>query len=381
MTLQLRDDTKLPDNASPTIRQTSLLGEKFVVPRRAAQRREQQPADQRRRDPAGAHRAQPRGRGGAGRAQPAAQRRRRGPAARPSRTSSTRRPARPRGRRRGRCCTRSETLMAQLDDNKADDRRRDRLAQPAGGLARTPAAATIDAALDELPERADRRSTSSATTWSGCSRPWTASAASASASSRPRRTSTIETLRQLEPGADRARRLRRATSSTPSTSFLTYPFVDEVVGRDPQVARNLHMGDYTNLSIKLDVDARPARAAAGLPTALPTLPTLPTSCRPDGHVLDDVSKCLQSGNVDSTACKKVLGDAGRAAPAARGVQEEEEPRQAGLQAAQRRSAGSRPAAPALPSLTPARPACPRCRVVRGLGRPSPFGRTDRRWGS
>ncbi len=36
--------------------------------------------------------------------------------------------------------------------------------------------------------------------------------------------------------------------------FLTYPFVDEVVGRDPQVARNLHMGDYTNLSIQLDLD-------------------------------------------------------------------------------------------------------------------------------
>ena len=35
--------------------------------------------------------------------------------------------------------------------------------------------------------------------------------------------------------------------------FLTYPFVDEVVGRDPQVARNLHMGDYTNLSIQMDV--------------------------------------------------------------------------------------------------------------------------------
>ena len=46
--------------------------------------------------------------------------------------------------------------------------------------------------------------------------------------------------------------------------FLTYPFVDEVVGRDPQVARNLHMGDYTNLSITLDIDLteglpRPAR--------------------------------------------------------------------------------------------------------------------------
>ena len=37
--------------------------------------------------------------------------------------------------------------------------------------------------------------------------------------------------------------------------FLTYPFVDEVVGRDPQVARNLHMGDYTNLSVELDVSA------------------------------------------------------------------------------------------------------------------------------
>jgi len=36
--------------------------------------------------------------------------------------------------------------------------------------------------------------------------------------------------------------------------FLTYPFIDEAVGRDPQVARNLHMGDYTNLSINLDID-------------------------------------------------------------------------------------------------------------------------------
>ena len=35
--------------------------------------------------------------------------------------------------------------------------------------------------------------------------------------------------------------------------FLTYPFVDEVVGRDPQVARTLQMGDYTNLSVTLDV--------------------------------------------------------------------------------------------------------------------------------
>ena len=55
--------------------------------------------------------------------------------------------------------------------------------------------------------------------------------------------------------------------------FLTYPFVDEVVGRDPQVARNLHMGDYTNLSITLDVDLRPARAARRCVTDPDQLPT------------------------------------------------------------------------------------------------------------
>jgi phospholipid/cholesterol/gamma-HCH transport system substrate-binding protein len=35
--------------------------------------------------------------------------------------------------------------------------------------------------------------------------------------------------------------------------FATYPFIDEAVGRNPRVARNLHMGDYTNLSINLDL--------------------------------------------------------------------------------------------------------------------------------
>ena len=36
--------------------------------------------------------------------------------------------------------------------------------------------------------------------------------------------------------------------------FLTYPFVDAVVGNNPAQARNLHMGDYTNLSVQLDLD-------------------------------------------------------------------------------------------------------------------------------
>jgi phospholipid/cholesterol/gamma-HCH transport system substrate-binding protein len=64
--------------------------------------------------------------------------------------------------------------------------------------------------------------------------------------------STIESFRQLVP-------VLTELSNTGDNFaksfhvFLTYPFVDEVVGRDPQVARNLHMGDYTNLSVKLDV--------------------------------------------------------------------------------------------------------------------------------
>ena len=62
--------------------------------------------------------------------------------------------------------------------------------------------------------------------------------------------------------------------------FLTFPFVDEVVGRDPQVARNLHMGDYTNLSMQLDLDlTKPL---------LPGLPCTTLSDLPGGLSLDDL---------------------------------------------------------------------------------------------
>jgi len=63
---------------------------------------------------------------------------------------------------------------------------------------------------------------------------------------------TIQTVRQLDPVLTE---LSNAGDDFVKSFnvFLTYPFVDEVVGRDPQVARNLHMGDYTNLSIEMDV--------------------------------------------------------------------------------------------------------------------------------
>jgi phospholipid/cholesterol/gamma-HCH transport system substrate-binding protein len=85
--------------------------------------------------------------------------------------------------------------------------------------------------------------------------------------------------------------------------FLTYPFVDEVVGRDPQVARNLHMGDYTNLSIELDLKVEGGGpGGTGLPTDLPTDIIDPT------EVVDDVLKCLQSGDITSKACQTVLAN-------------------------------------------------------------------------
>ncbi|MGN6251787.1 MAG: MCE family protein [Marmoricola sp.] len=64
---------------------------------------------------------------------------------------------------------------------------------------------------------------------------------------------TISTLRDLSPVLFQ---LAAAGDAFPKSLqvFLTYPFVDEAVGRDPQVARNLHIGDYTDLNLRLDLE-------------------------------------------------------------------------------------------------------------------------------
>jgi virulence factor Mce-like protein len=65
--------------------------------------------------------------------------------------------------------------------------------------------------------------------------------------------STIDSLRNLAPVLSA---FAKSGQDLPKALqvFLTYPFIDEAVGRDPQVARNLHMGDFTNLSISLSLD-------------------------------------------------------------------------------------------------------------------------------
>jgi phospholipid/cholesterol/gamma-HCH transport system substrate-binding protein len=114
--------------------------------------------------------------------------------------------------------------------------------------------------------------------------------------------STINSLRSLAPVLDG---FAKAGQNFPKSFqvFLTYPFVDEAVGRDPQVARNLHMGDYTNLSIQLDltvVDDGGLTPPTNLPSDID--PTV---------ILSDVVRCLQSGDLTSKACTRVLATPGK----------------------------------------------------------------------
>ena len=112
---------------------------------------------------------------------------------------------------------------------------------------------------------------------------------------------TIETLRQLNPVLTELGNSGQNFVKSFNV-FLTYPFVDEVVGRDPQVARNLHMGDYTNLSIRLDVDL----TGGGNPTGLPTL--VPSELDPT-VLLDLTTRCIRSGDITSKPCTKLLSTA------------------------------------------------------------------------
>jgi phospholipid/cholesterol/gamma-HCH transport system substrate-binding protein len=65
--------------------------------------------------------------------------------------------------------------------------------------------------------------------------------------------STIDSLNSLAPILTQ---LAKAGDSFPKSLqvALTYPFVDAAVGSNPTVARNLHMGDFTNLSVSLSLD-------------------------------------------------------------------------------------------------------------------------------
>jgi len=100
--------------------------------------------------------------------------------------------------------------------------------------------------------------------------------------------STIDSLRNLAPVLES---LAKAGQDLPKSLqvFLTYPFIDEAVGRDPQVARNLHMGDFTNLSVNLSLD-------------LVNLPSIP-GLAPGVSLADVIATCSKSPA--AALCKNV----------------------------------------------------------------------------
>jgi phospholipid/cholesterol/gamma-HCH transport system substrate-binding protein len=308
VTMQLRDDTKLPDNAVATIQQTSLLGEKFIElsapadpspnPLRSGDvidmdRTGQNPEVE---EVLGALSLLLNG-GGVGQLQTIARELNKTLHGREGDARSVLHQIR--------------SFSGQLDRHKQDIvTALEALDRLSGQLNHQ--RDTIDATLDQLPgalrsintQRDDLvRMLKALAHLSGV----------ATRVIRVSKDSTVDTLRQLSPVLSQL----QASGKNFVDAFqiaLTYPFVDEVVGRDPQVARNLQMGDYTNLSIKLDISLDPNGSLpipTGLPTNLPSLPTgLPTDLPTSEitKILGDVTKCLQSGDVTSKACRKVLGD-------------------------------------------------------------------------
>jgi phospholipid/cholesterol/gamma-HCH transport system substrate-binding protein len=83
--------------------------------------------------------------------------------------------------------------------------------------------------------------------------------------------------------------------------IVSFPF--------PKEASDIVRGDYANTSIRADINLENFFPAG---TTVPTIPIpdVPTpDLPPGGQVLDDVQKCLQSQDLASQACQKVLADA------------------------------------------------------------------------
>ncbi len=286
VTLEVRRDVDLPGNAVAELRQTSLLGEKFVelsAPEEGAiadrlEDGELIPIERAGRNPEveevlGALSLLLNG-GGVAQLKTITQELNRALEGREDSARSVLRNLR--------------DFTGQLDENKADIvdaiEKLNRLAIEAEKQL-----PTIDRALEELPSALDSidRQRDDLVQMLTALDDLSAVAVDVIARSKG---ATITSLQRLDPVLTQL-----AASGDDFTKafhvFLTYPFVDEVVGRDPQVARNLHMGDYTNLSITLDVDL------TGIPTTIPTtLPTeacIPLSALPQDGPLPDTSRLCQ----------------------------------------------------------------------------------------
>ncbi|MBA3782214.1 MAG: MCE family protein [Nocardioides sp.] len=296
VTLKVRNDVKLPDNATAQIRQTSLLGEKFVSlepPATGASANplgngDTIPLDRTGRNPEveevlGALSLILNG-GGVAQLKTI--------------TSELNNALEGREGSAKSVLTQVRTLVTQLDDNKVDILNAiESLNRLALSVQREQP--TIDAALEELPSALNSIDKQRADLVKMLQALDELSSVGVKVISESK-ASTINALEQLTPV------LSQFAASGDNFAnafnvFLTYPFVDEVVGRDPQVARNLHMGDYTNLAIQLDLELTKIGDPPTLPTNLPTIidPTI---------IIDNVLECIKSGSLSSPACQKVLSN-------------------------------------------------------------------------
>ena len=298
VTLELRRDTKLPANATAEIRQTSLLGEKFVslsAPEDGASTTllkdgDVIPLERTGRNPEveevlGALSLVLNG-GGVAQLQTITRELNKALEGREGAARSV--------------LNQISDFMGQLDKNKADIVTAiEKLNRLAIGIREEQP--TIDKTLDELPsalDSIDRQRDDLVKMLQALNDLSDVGVKVIRASKQ----STIDTLKALNPVLTQF-----AESGDNFVNafhvFLTYPFVDDVVGRDPQVARNLHMGDFTNLSIQLEIDLNvlpslPTKLPTTLPTSLPTEACIPLSQLPQDGPLPDTSK-LCKGVIDA----------------------------------------------------------------------------------
>jgi phospholipid/cholesterol/gamma-HCH transport system substrate-binding protein len=132
--------------------------------------------------------------------------------------------------------------------------------------------------------------------------------------------STIDALRSLAPVLTELGKAGQAFPKSLQVA-LTYPFVDEAVGRDPQVARNLHMGDFTNLSINLSLDLFNLPSIPGLAPGV-SIADLLGNCgkKPTGAACQAIRNLLSGTQLRQVCvllpalCKGSLGNGGGGQP-------------------------------------------------------------------
>ena len=314
VTVMVRGDVKLPDNAVAEIRQTSLLGEKFVSlepPTTGAgdgrlSDGDTIPLDRTGRNPEveevlGALSLLLNG-GGVAQLKTIATELNKALEGREGNVRSV--------------LDQLDIFMGQLDDNK------DEIVRAIESLNRLSIAlnkqeGSIELALDELPaalasinrQRDD------------LVKMLRALADLSSIGTQVIRDSKVATIDSLQALAPTLTQLANAGDALPKALqvFLTYPFVDAVVGKNPAQARNLHMGDYTNLSAQLDISLEGEGDNPEVPDDPCTAEGLPVGCSraqlcqalgPLSRYCDDpvegltrLEKCLNTRDPGSAACE------------------------------------------------------------------------------